>query len=79
VLNKDLAELSEYAEAGILRRSRRGDYEVWLAWDGKDSRGKLVASGVYTFRIWGRFEIDGTVRTLNKTIKEGMFRRKPLP
>lgn len=77
VLRKDLSELSDMAAAGLLQRSHRGDYVVWLAWNGKDAAGRPVSTGVYTFRVWGRFEVDGKLRLLNTTIKEGIHRRDP--
>lgn len=79
VLSKDLSQLADLSAAGLLQRDHRGQYEVWLAWDGKDAAGRPVSSGVYTFRVWGRFDIDGAVRVVNKTITEGVFRREPLP
>ncbi len=78
VLSKDLSNLADLDAAGLLQRNRRGEVVVWLAWNGKDTSGKPVASGVYTFRVWGRFEVDGELRVLNRTIKEGIYRQRPL-
>jgi hypothetical protein len=71
VLSHDVTDIESLAQAGILARTRRGDYEIWLAWDGKDQNGRLASTGVYTFRVFGRVEDGSQLFLLNQIRKTG--------
>jgi hypothetical protein len=77
VLRQDLPKLTDLEAAGILQRDRRGNYEVWLGWNGKDSQGRDAASGVYLIRIFGWLR-DGTrLYFLNEIKTTGINRTMP--
>lgn len=75
VLDRDLSDLAKMEADGLLKRTRRGDYEVWLAWNGKDRLGNAVASGVYTFRVVGWFREGTRMMVVNGLVSQGIFRR----
>jgi len=75
IVSQDLSDLSRMEANGALSRTRRGDYEVWLAWDGKDSQGNPVPSGVYTFRVVGRLHEGRDTYVVNTTITQGIYLR----
>lgn len=75
VLDRDLSDLAKMQEQGLLKRTRRGDFEVWLAWNGKDRLGRPVASGVYTFRVVGWFREGTQMMIVNGLVSQGVFRR----
>jgi len=66
VLNRDLSDLATLAQAGAIPRTRRGDYEVWLAWDGKDGAGRLASTGIYRVRVYGWVKDEGKLLLLNQ-------------
>lgn len=72
VLNQDLSSLSRLAGSGAIPRSRRGDYEVWLAWDGKDGGGKMASTGIYTIRVYGWVKDQGKVYLINQLKTAGL-------
>lgn len=47
----DLAPLDEALSRGRLATSVRGDYQVWIAWNGRSRSGGIASSGVYPMRI----------------------------
>lgn len=75
VVDRDLSDLARMQEQGLLKRTRRGDFEVWLAWNGKDRLGRPVASGVYTFRVVGWFREGTQMMIVNGLVSQGIFRR----
>jgi hypothetical protein len=75
VLNRDLSSLAQLAADGTLARTARGDYEVWLAWDGKDGQGHPAASGVYFVRIYGWISDGGNTYMLNAIKTTGFYRK----
>jgi hypothetical protein len=79
VLSRDITGLARAASEGRLVRSGRGDYEVWLAWDGKDATGRTVGSGVYYLRIHGLLHEGSEVRMLNGVLPQGFKRDVPPP
>jgi hypothetical protein len=58
VLNIEFDDFAALVETGALQRTRRGDYELWLAWNGKDAQGRNVATGVYAVRTLVRIKDD---------------------
>jgi len=74
VLGKEISGLAE--AGGRLRRKGRREYEVWLASNTLDDAGLPVATGVYTFRIFGVLEEDGQRYVLNKIVREGVYRKQ---
>lgn len=58
VLNIEFDDFAGLVESGALQRTRRGDYELWLAWNGKDAQGRKVATGVYAVRALVRIKDD---------------------
>ncbi|MEK7394031.1 MAG: hypothetical protein AAB214_15835, partial [Fibrobacterota bacterium] len=75
ILSQDLSNLARMESSGNLSRTRRGDFEIWLAWNGKDALGNPVPSGVYTFRVAGRLHDGRETYVLNTTINQGIFLR----
>jgi hypothetical protein len=75
ILSQDLSNLARMESSGNLSRTRRGDFEIWLAWNGKDALGNPVPSGVYTFRVTGRLHDGRETYVLNTTINQGIFLR----
>lgn len=74
VLRQDLPKLADLISAGILQRDRRGNYEIWLGWNGKDAQGRNAASGAYLIRIFGWLR-DGTrLYFLNEIRTSGIHR-----
>lgn len=47
----DLGGVYEQVLDGRIPTDAAGQYDVWLAWDGRASTGKFAASGVYTMRL----------------------------
>ncbi|MCB9497717.1 MAG: VWA domain-containing protein [Fibrobacteria bacterium] len=76
VLNKEITGLGDAEARGLLKRTRRGEYEIWLAWNTLDEKGNPVGSGVYTFRVFGMMEEDGKTIVVNKLITEGIYRHR---
>ena len=75
VVKKDLSELLPAAAAGIVERTRRGDYEIFLAWDGRDMNGNKVSTGIYLARIFG-WAKDGDRRSMINVVKKLGLRRE---
>ncbi len=78
VLTQEFSDLAKLADQGLLSRTRRGDYEMWLAWDGRDDRGLPVATGVYFVRMHARIHGESGERILlNAVRKVGIHRTVP--
>jgi hypothetical protein len=75
VLNVDIANLAGLAASGVLQRDLRGDYVVWLAWDGKDANGRDASTGVYYFRVYGWIRENGQSFLLNQMKSHGFYRK----
>lgn len=74
VLKQEFANIPDLAASDALHRDQRGYYEIWLAWNGKDGRGRDAAAGIYTIRIFGRIEDAGRSYMLNILKKQGVHR-----
>jgi hypothetical protein len=74
VLSQDLSNLDTLISSGALQRDRRGDYEIWLAWNGKDAKGRDAATGVYSIRIFGWLKDGGQTYLFNVLKKQGLHR-----
>jgi len=77
VLNQDLSSLDTLISSGVLTRDRRGDYEIWLAWNGKDAKGHAAATGVYSIRVFGWLKDGGQTYLFNVLKKQGLHRLVP--
>jgi hypothetical protein len=51
VAGADLAPLEIAWNEGRIPTDPSGQYDVWFAWNGASSSGKMVGSGVYTARV----------------------------
>lgn len=51
VAGVDLSGLRKAVREGMLTTDPAGQYEVWVAWNGTDTKGKSAASGVYVVRL----------------------------
>jgi hypothetical protein len=74
VVKRELTELESWVKAGIIVQNQRGEYDIWLAWNGKDEHGRDVLSGVYTMRVYGWLKEDNHYMVLNLLRNIG-FRR----
>lgn len=80
VLSLQFDDLPRLVESGALVRTRRGDYELWFAWNGKDAQGRMVSSGVYLMRLLARLGDDEYGRlVLHGVRKVGIHRSLPVP
>jgi hypothetical protein len=77
VLKKDLSDLASQAAQGNLQPTARGDYQVWLTWNGLDNTGKPAASGVYLIRIFGWVKEGDRLLLLNQIKNTGFYRALP--
>ncbi len=75
VVKKDLSELLPAAQAGVIQRTRRGDYEIFLAWDGCDMKGNKVATGIYLARVYG-WAVEENRRSMINVVKKLGIRRE---
>jgi hypothetical protein len=73
----DFAPVREAARAGLLERTSRGEFQILLAWNGRDDRGHDVASGVYLARIYGWLRDGSRHDAVNVVRRVGV--RRPLP
>lgn len=71
VASIDLAPLLESFRKGTIQLPRRGDAQIWVAWNGKSQNGRIAASGVYLARIFGWAEFDGRNMIYNEVHKLG--------
>ena len=80
VADISLDKLADAIAAEGVKPDARGNYEVWLAWNGtslKDAAGVQAAvapSGVYMFRIVTHYYEDGQNILLNQIFKTGWKR-----
>lgn len=77
VVKKDLSELLPAAQAGVIQRTRRGDYEIFLAWDGCDMKGNKVGTGIYLARVYGWAQEENRRSMINVVKKLGIRRELP--
>lgn len=74
VVKVDLSSLKAAADAGLLSRTRRGDYQIFLAWNGCDATGKKVATGIYLARVFGWIRENNVPEAVNVVKKMGIRR-----
>jgi hypothetical protein len=74
VLHKDLSNLAAQVAQGKIPRTRRGDYQLWLGWNGLAETGKPVASGVYSMRVYGWVKEGNRILFLNEIKNTGFYR-----
>lgn len=77
VATQELPMFHEWVENGLVSRTRRGDYEVWLAWDGMDQKGRAVGSGVYLMRVVAWFREGNKQQITNQVRNTGIYRFIP--
>jgi hypothetical protein len=78
VVQFDLTGLIEAANAGQIERTRRGDYQIFLAWDGRDMNGQKVSTGIYIARAFGWVTVEGQRTMINVLKKMGIRRELPI-
>ncbi|MBK8804753.1 MAG: hypothetical protein IPN71_22350 [Fibrobacteres bacterium] len=78
VAYQELPMFRQWVDKGQITRTRRGDFEVWLAWDGMDNKGKPVGSGVYLMRAVAWFKDGNQLRIVNQLRNTGIHRTIPL-
>lgn len=80
VADVGLDEIARAIESEGVKPDARGNYEVWLAWNGTSmgvvAKGKaaVAPSGVYVFRVVAHYEEDGHQVLLNQLFKSGWKR-----
>jgi hypothetical protein len=77
VLSQNLSNLDTLISSGVLTRDRRGDYQIWMAWNGKDSHGRDAATGIYSIRVFGWLKDGGQTYLFNVLRKQGLRRLYP--
>jgi hypothetical protein len=78
VVSRNLDDLQAAGLAGTLPTDPSGQWEAWIAWDGRSSQGRTAASGVYAERvILRRPSPSGKTWTgwLNKVYRIGWLRK----
>jgi hypothetical protein len=75
VAKVELDGLRAADEAGLIDRTRQGDFQVLLAWNGCDSQGRKVASGIYLARVLAWFNENGHREAANVVRTIGVRRR----
>jgi hypothetical protein len=77
VVRQEMPSLADLVSTGVIQRDRRGNYELWLTWNGKDNQGHDAATGVYLIRVFGWLK-DGTrLYFLNEIKTAGIHRTLP--
>lgn len=73
VAHIDLSTVLTLLRTGGIDKTRRGDFEILVAWNGKDSRGAMVPNGVYVARLvaWEKMDLGTTM--INRIYKLGWF------
>ncbi len=74
VAYQELPMFRQWVDKGQITRTRRGDLEVWLAWDGMDQNGRPVGSGVYLMRAVAWMKDGSQTRIVNQLRKTGIQR-----
>jgi fibro-slime domain-containing protein len=70
-------KLTEGIESGAIEPDARGNYEVWLSWNGTSMNRALAGtsivspSGVYIFRVITHYLEEGRTVMLNQVVKTG--------
>ena len=75
VLRREVTDLSRQSAQGNLATTRRGDYDLWLTWNGLDGTGRPAASGIYSIRVFGWFSDKGELLLLNQVRNTGFYRK----
>lgn len=57
--------------AGLVQTDARGNYEVWIAWDGKFSATRMAPSGIYVMRVVASRLVGGTTYVQQKLLRLG--------
>jgi hypothetical protein len=57
--------------AGEIHTDARGNYEVWIAWDGKSASGRRAPSGIYVMRVVADRLVGGTTYIQQKLMRLG--------
>jgi hypothetical protein len=73
----EFAAVQRAAEAGLLARTSRGEFQILLAWNGCDAEGRKVATGVYLARVYGWIRDDHHSEAVNVVRKIGVRRLLP--
>ena len=71
VASVDLTPLLESLRQGSIKTSLRGDVQIWVAWNGTSTSGRIVSSGVYLARMFGWTNMDGKRVIFNQIYKLG--------
>jgi hypothetical protein len=78
VASRSLGDLQAAATAGTIPVDPSGQWEAWIAWDGRSAQGRTAASGIYAMRvILRRPSDDGKTWAgwSNKVYRIGWIRR----
>jgi len=78
VVRFDLSGLIAAANAGQIERTRRGDYQIFFAWDGRDMNGQKASTGIYIARAFGWVRENNQRTMINVLKKMGIRRELPL-
>ncbi|MEN9307340.1 MAG: hypothetical protein RL173_1272 [Fibrobacterota bacterium] len=71
VATLDLAPLFQAVREGVVKTNARGDIEVWVAWNGTTSSGRMAATGVYLARVLAWRDTDGERTVVNQVFRLG--------
>jgi len=71
VATLDLAPVFVAVRDGSVKTNARGDFEVWVAWNGKSSSGRHAASGVYLARVLAWRNTDTERAVVNHVFRLG--------
>jgi len=66
----DLSALSQAIEQGQVPRDGRGNYQVWVGWNGKSEKG-MASSGVYLLRVFGWMDTGESKAFVNQILRLG--------
>jgi hypothetical protein len=77
VVRFDLSGLIAAANSGLIERTRRGDYQIFFAWDGRDMNGQKASTGIYIARAFGWVREDSRTTMVNVLRKMGIRRELP--
>jgi hypothetical protein len=62
VAKADFRDIRKMVDEGRFQADGSGTYQIRLAWDGRTSEGKMVASGVYYMRLVLKFRLEGATK-----------------
>jgi hypothetical protein len=76
----DLSKHKQAWDKGAVPTSASLRTQLWIRWDGRDAKGAIATSGVYTMRLITKRQFEGQSESessfLNKTYKMGWGRKK---